>query len=442
MKKKMYLILIATTIISLEGILVFSKKKNTDLPKFKNRSAAIANTGEWLNAKKAIEGLLQAIAQNPQDYKAMLSLSQAYIQEGRITGDHNFYDKAALELLDKIVIAEPNNFDALCAKATVLLSQHHFEEALQLANRALPLNKNNATIYGILCDANLELGNYDAAIKMGDKMISIRPDIRSYARISYLREIHGDHQGAIFAAKLATEAGYPGLEQSEWTRCILAHLYENKASLDSAEYQYNMALNYRPNYAFALAGLGRVAKAKGNFKSAIQYYEKAKSIVTEYSFIDELTDLYALNKEKEKSEKNAQLVIDMLSPNTGDESEQGHGHYADKELAYAYLKLNDTVNAQIHAEIEYQRRPENIEVLETIAWVKYKSGQYVSANTYINRALRTNYSNPIFLFRVGLIKAKANEIEKGKYFIKKALELNPVLDVNLRQLASADLLPV
>ncbi len=442
MKKKLNLILIIITAISLGAILLFSKEKSNPIPKFKNRSAAIANTGEWLNTKKAIEGLLLAIEQNPKDYKAMLSLSQAYIQEGRITGDHNFYDKAALVLLDKIISAEPNNFDALCSKATVLLSQHHFEEALQLANQAVPLNKNNATIFGILCDANLELGRYDAAIKMADKMISIRPDIRSYARISYLREIHGNNQGAIEAAKLATEAGYPGLEQSEWTRCILAHLYENKASLDSAEYEYKTALNYRPNYPYALAGLGHIAKAKGNIKSAIQYFEKAKAIITEYTFVDELTDLYALNQEKEKSKKNAQLVIDMLSPSTGDENEQGHGHYADKELAYAYLKLNDTVNAQIHATIEYQRRPSNIEVLEAMAWVKYKSGQYAVANSYINKALRTNYSNPNFLFRVGLIKAKANEKEKGKYFIKKALELNPLLDVNLRQLATADLLPV
>ena len=245
--------------------------------------------------KKSYGGpVLAAIEQDPKDYKSMLALSQAYIQEGRETGDHGYYDKAALELLDKVTENQPGNFDALCCKATVLLSQHHFAEGLDLAQKALPLNSNSAFVYGILCDANLELGNYDNAVKMADKMVSIRPDIRSYSRVSYLREIYGDNQGAIGAIKLAVAAGYPGLEQTEWTRCILAHLYENKGSLDSAEFQYKIALSERPDYAFAIAGLGKIAKAKGNYKEAVAYYEKAKALIIEYSFSDELTDLYRL----------------------------------------------------------------------------------------------------------------------------------------------------
>ena len=75
---------------------------------------------------------------------------------------------------------------------------------------------------------------------------------------------------------MAVAAGYPGLEQTEWTRMILAHLYENTGHLDSAKYQYEVALQERPDYAFAIAGLGRTEKAKGNYKDAIVYFEKAQ----------------------------------------------------------------------------------------------------------------------------------------------------------------------
>ena len=51
---------------------------------------------------------------------------------------------------------------------------------------------------------------------MADKMVSIRPDLRSYSRISYLREIHGDMPGAIEAMKMAIQAGYPGYEDRAW----------------------------------------------------------------------------------------------------------------------------------------------------------------------------------------------------------------------------------
>ena len=436
MQKKLYVILIGTTLVLLGAIFFFSKEPKKIIPTFKNRTGSMALSGEWLNSKKAIEGLLAAIEQNPKDYKSMLSLSQAYIQEGRVTGEHGYYDKAAIELLDIILKNEPRNFDAICSKATVLLSQHHFTEGLELAKTALPINPDNAFIYGILCDANLELGNYKEAMQMGDKMVSVRPDIRSYARISYLREVHGDYTGAIEAMKLAADAGYPGLEETEWTRCILGHLYENTFSLDTAEYEYQIALRNRPDYAFAYAGLGRIAKSKGNYKEAIAFFEKAKLNMLDYSFADELTDLYRLDNQTDKAEKNAQEVIEMLGPNIGNESETSHGHYADKELAYAYLKIKDNAKALEHATIEYQRRPNNIDVAECMAWVEYKNDNYKEANKLIDVALKTKSKNPILLCRAGLIKIKANQVDSGKALIKKALETNPFLDIELRKEAS------
>ncbi len=436
MRKNLYTILISVTIVILICIFVFAKKPKQTIPAFKDRTGSIALSAEWLDTKKAIQNLLANIEANPNDYKSMLALAQAYIQESRVTGDHAYYDKAALDVLNNVIDNEPKNFEALCCKATVLLSQHHFAEGLEVANIALPINRDNAFIYGIMCDANVELGKYEEAVKMVDKMINIRPDNRSYARVSYLREIYGDMAGSIAVMKLAVAAGYPGLEQTVWTRNILAHLYENIGSIDSAENQYHIALQERPDYAFAIAGLGRIAKDKGNYKEAIADYEKAKGMINEYSFADELTDLYRLNNEPEKSDKNAEEVIKMLGPNTDVEGQNGHGHYADKELAYAYLKVNDTENALKHAMIEYERRPDNIDVCETVAWVNYKKGVFAQANKMINKALRTNSKNPVLLCRAGLIKIKAGETDKGKALVKQALETNQFIDIDLKKEAS------
>ncbi len=433
MKKYLYIILVAITGIFLVVILLFSKKPKQAIPSFKERKGSIALSGEWLNTKQAIEGLLKDIELNPENYKAKLQLSQAYIQEARVTGDHSYYDGAALELLDDVIKNEPNNYDALCCKATVLLSQHHFAEGLQVAAQAQPLNPDNSFIYGLMCDAFVELGNYQSAVKASDKMISMRPDIRSYSRVSYLREIHGDMKGAIYAAKLAVAAGYPGLEQTEWTRMILAHLYTSIGQLDSAAIQYNIALAERPDYAFAIAGLGNIAKLRGDYKTAISQYEKAKSMIVEYSFADELTDLYRLNGDVEKSKKSAEDVIKQLSPMTDvDENTTGHGHYADKELAYAYLKLNDTESALKHALLEYERRPKNIDVCETVAWVRYKRNEFALANQLIDNALKTNSQNPVLLCRAGLIKLKTGDKVKGEELIRKAFRVNPFLDIDLK----------
>ncbi len=438
MRKNLYSILIAGTVALFVIILIFAEKPVKEIPSFRERSGSFALTGEWLNTKKVIEGLLSTLKLNPEDNKSKLKLAQAYIEEARVTGNHAYYDNASLELLDDVLKAEPANFDALCCKSTVLLSQHHFSDALAIAQIALPLNPSSAFIYGLMCDAYVELGKYDEAVKMADKMVSIRPDIRSYSRISYLREIYGDYSGAIEAAQLAVSAGYPGLEQTEFARMVLAHLYESTGKLDSAQYEYNVALIERPDYAFAMAGLGRVEKARGNYKNAIHYFEKAQKTIIEFSFTDELTDLYRIINDVKKSEKSAQEVIDMLNPlSNSDESSSAHGHYADKELAYAYLKIGDTDNAMKHAMLEYERRPENIDVCEVVAWVNYLKGNYMAANKYINTALRTNSQNPILLCRAGLIKIKSGQELKGREMIHKAFKTNPfITDLSLKMEAS------
>ena len=69
------------------------------------------------------------------------------------------------------------------------------------------VNPYNAYVYGLLVDGNVEMGNYDTAVSYADKMVSVRPDLTSYSRVSYLREIFGDYAGSIKAMQMAVEAG-------------------------------------------------------------------------------------------------------------------------------------------------------------------------------------------------------------------------------------------
>ncbi len=437
-RKILYTALIIFTIVFFVIILLFSKKETISFG-YVEPKGPYAKSQEWLNTKKELDGLLAVLKTKPNDPKTLLKLTAAYINESRVTGNHGYYDRVALNIADQVLKDNPENFEALSYKATVLLSQHHFSEALVVTQKASKINPSNANIFGLSCDAYVELGNYDEAVKMADKMISLRPDLRSYSRVSYLREIYGDLPGAIYAMKLAITSGYPGMEQTEWARMILGHLYESIGSLDSAEYTYHTALNERPEYAFAYAGLGRIEKAKGNYKGAIAYYEKADKLINEYSFSDELTDLYLLNHEQDKSEKSAKLVIEMLGPGTGDESVQGHGHYADKELAYAYIKAGDLDKALEHAQTEFDRRPLNIDVCEAMAWVRYKRGEFSEANKMITVSLKTGSKNPVLLCRAGLIKMKSGDKINGERLIKQSLEMNPFLEINLKKEAQAAL---
>ncbi len=415
---------------------IFLKYKNTESASYDllDRKGAIGDSREWQLTRTYASSLLQSLNKNPYDVKSSLALVAIFIQEARVTGNYVYYDKAAMKYVNKVLRSDSTNFDALTFKALIYLSQHHFADGLAIAEKARGLNPYNAFIYGMVVDGNVEMGNYDSAVANSDRMVSIRPDLRSYSRISYLREIYGDYPGAIEAMKMALAAGAPGDEGTEWTRIQLGHLYENTGDLISAKMHYTIALNERPGYAYALAGLARIALSAKDYAAAISYYEKADAGVTDYSVKEELVEAYKLSGQKEKADAISKAVIESMSKDAqSGRNDENIGHYADRELAYAYLKMNDYDNALGHALLEYNRRPDNIDVNETVAWVYYRKGQYAKALPYLKVALKTNSRNPTLLCHAGLIYEKVGEKALAKDHLQAALQSNPNIPEELKK---------
>ncbi len=408
MKKLAYPALIVALLATLGFVYKNYEQKKNSIPTLQNRSEkqTVSTGSEWLNTKKAIESLLDQIRRHPDDIKAKLQLAMAYVQESRVTGNHAYYDEAAFKLVSQVLEREPTNYDALCVKTTILLSQHHFADALTAANDFLKLYPAAAFGYGLLTDAHLELGNYAEAIAACDKMNAIRPDLRSYSRAAYLREIHGDYVGAKDAMLMAVKSGVPALEQTEWCRVQLGHLYEKTNDLKQAEELYQQSLVLRPDYAYALAGMGRLAMKKGNYTEGSSFFEKAAAQTSDFDFQENIIE--CLEKiDPSKAKIAAQNLITELQKHATDEKAAAEkGHYADKELAYIYLKLGDTKLALEHATREWLRRPENIEANECLAWVYFKNNDFPQAKMYMERALKTNSKEPILLERKAQIMAK------------------------------------
>ena len=438
MKKKFIYILLLVFFILISAFVVVRysireyKLKNASYPLIERKDITSTDV-EWQQTKKTAQQLIKRLQANPKDAKAAIALSSLYIQEARITGNYIYYDAAAMKYINATLDNEPDNFEALTLKSLLYMSQHHFADGLSIAEKAQKINPYNALIYGLLVDGNVEMGNYKTAVENSDKMDSIRPDIRSYSRISYLREIYGDYPGAIEAMKLAVSAGGAGDEPTEWTRIQLARLYENTGDIKSAEMHYTIALDERPGYGYANAGLGHIAMANKDYTKAISLYEKAVAALNDYAIQEQLSQLYRLIGNTKKADSILQTIIDgMNNDGKKGEKDESIGHYADRELAYAYLLQNDNENALKHALAEYNRRPENIDVNETVAWVYYKMKDYEKALPYIKVALKTNCKNPVLLCHAGLIYAKANQKDLAKLTLQGALKNNPDIDQDLK----------
>jgi tetratricopeptide (TPR) repeat protein len=397
------------------------------------RTGPMSQTKEWMVTRNYATALQESIGKNPADIKANLALAALFIQEARVTGNYSYYDKAAMKYVNNILKMDSANFEAMTFKSLIYLSQHHFADGLTIAEKAQRINPYNAFIYGILVDGNVEMGHYDSAVASADRMVSIRPDLRSYSRISYLREIYGDYPGAVRAMKMAVDAGAPGDEATEWARVQLGHLYEYTGDLRNAAMHYTIALDERPGYAYALAGLGRIELEQKNYGRAIAYYLKADSLVKDYSFKEELVEMYKLSGEPSKADSMSRVVIEGMSRDaSSSQQDENLGHYADRELAYAYLKTGNFDKALEHALTEYNRRPGNIDVNETVAWVYYCKGDYVKALPFLHTAMKTKSKNPVLLCHAGLIYAKTGDKAAARSNLQESLQSNPNFAASLK----------
>jgi len=396
------------------------------------RKTPLAYAAEWAAVKNNVDVLIRKIDEDPSDIKSLLALTAQYIQEGRNTGNFHYYNEAALKCINSVLEKDAKNFEALTFKATILLSQHRFFDGLAIAIQVQKLYPYNAYVYGLLVDGYVESGKYKEAIEAADKMISIRPDNRSYSRIAYLREIHGDIPGAIEAMKMAVDAGAPGDENTEWCRVQLGKLFEKTGKISEAKMHHTISAGNRQNYPYALAGLARIAAEEKDYTKALGLYMQADSLIPDHTFKEGIAEIYNLTGQAEKAKKIAEEILNYMKNFSSAGENKNAGQNEDHEMAHAYLGVNNYEKALEYALQEYNRRPENIEVNETVAIVYYARGEYVEALPYIEAAIKTNCKNPELLCHAGLIYAKTGDNTKAKMFLKEALKNDPVISVSLK----------
>lgn len=390
-----------------------------EIPPLFERRGELAGAVEWQRTKEKVDELKKKISKESGDIKSRLQIAMIYLSEARITGEHPYYYPAILTILDGVLAMDPKNFEATTFKASVKMSQHQFAEAKELAEKARQINPSNAYVYGVLVDANVELGNYEEAVAMSDKMQALKPSLESYSRASYLREIYGNYPSSIEAMKLAVQAGLPGSEPQCWSKNTLGHLYETTGQLTEAEEQYAGILAMRPSYAFALAGQARIQKARKEYDKALATLDKAAKIMPEFSFHEQMAEIYALQGNQEKASKKYAEVVKML------DEDARSGHAVDLELCKLYTKSGQLDSAKVYGLKEYQKRPKNIDVNHALAWVYFNQHDLKQAQQHMQVALRTSSKDPELLQQAGAIELALGNAGQSNRLIAAAKKTNP-----------------
>jgi tetratricopeptide (TPR) repeat protein len=355
---------------------------------------------------------------NPEQLQSRAILGSAYIQKARETGDPSWYAKAET-VIDGGLALQPDHFEALIVKGNIALARHQFREALALGQQAQAAAPLVPRVYGVIADAQIELGMYPQAVESVQQMVDMRPDLSSYARVAYIRELYGDLDGAIDAMSRAVRAGGPTTENVEWTRVQLGNLYIAKGDLAGAEQHYLLSLATDPEYPYALAGLARVRAGQGHLTQAIDLYQQAIARAPLPEFVIGLGELYqSVGQDAEAAEQYA-LVRAMQ------QLFAANGVATDLELAlFEADHGNDPQTALRLAEQAYAQRP-SIKAADTLAWALYQNGRYDEARQYAEQALRLGTQDALMFYHIGMIAHAQGDTDTARRYLEQAVALNP-----------------
>lgn len=365
-----------------------------------------------------IQTLQNQLKVNANDWQAYSQLGLAYLQKARETGDPTYYQKTE-EALDKALSFQPYDYATISARGALALARHQFHSALEWGEQARQINPERAYAYGVIADAQIELGQYSDAVATLQTMVDLRPDMSSYSRISYIRELHGDSAGALEMMQRAVDSGTPNSESTAWSRTQLATLYFNAGDLEQAEREFERTLQDRPDYAYALAGLGRVRAAQGDEDEAIKLLTKAVGIIPMPDFVIALGDLYQTTGQQEAANQQYKLVT------TIERLYRANGVDLDMEIALFNADHDQDLAATLElARQAYQNRP-SIQGADALAWVLYKNGNYKEAQKYSEEALQLGTKDALKLFHAGMIASKLGSHAEATQYLEEALAINP-----------------
>lgn len=372
-------------------------------------------------SERQIAGLQARLTRHPEDPRALAQLGQVYLQQVRESGDPAYYPRAEAALRRARVL-DGGNVDALVGLGLLALSRHQFGEALAWGEQARALAPHTAFVYGVIGDAQIELGRYPEAVASFQRMVDLRPDLNSYARVSYARELHGQLPGAIDAMSRAVQAGVPGQEGTAWTRVQLGHLHFNTGALEAAGAEYERALREAPDYLHALAALGRVEAARGNYAAAIDLYRRATASIPLPEYVIALGDLYTVAGDRDAAEEQYTLVrvqSRLLAAN---------GVNSDLELAlFAADRPQpgmDPWQVVEGARAAQAARP-TIYAHDALAWALYRVGDYDAAWDQIVAALKLGTQDATLYFHAGSIARARGDAATARRYFEGALRINP-----------------
>jgi tetratricopeptide (TPR) repeat protein len=366
------------------------------------------------------------LTRDPDDVTAQNQLAGEYLRRFRDTGDDNDLSRTA-KCADRslAVIPAEGNVGGLTARALAAIALHRFAAARDDAKRLVDLSPGKSQAAGILGDALLELGDYDAAAAAYATLE--RPDDTdavTEVRLARLALARGDVPAAARrlgdAVVLAAAADPPVPELLAWAHVQAGQVAFGAGQWDDADRHYAAALAAKPDDWPALDHVAELRAAQGRFDEAIAGYERLVARVPRPELFQALGDVYAAARRADAAATwHARAAAAYHKAVDAGATQYDHhlaGFYCDA--------MPDPAEAVKWARKDLAAR-HGTAAHDGLAWALYQAGEFAPAAAAMDQALASGTADSHVLYHASLIYYRAGDAARGRDCLRRAAAANP-----------------
>ena len=194
--------------------------------------------------------------------------------------------------------------------------------------------------------------------------------------------------------------------------------YYNLEDYGKAEKYLNDAINKNAQDADAFYTLGRTYLELENGKSAIEAFKKAVKLSPKSQWMYEL-GLICYN---ENDYQNAVKYFETAVDSGYNKSNDFYENYG-----FAQIYSGNSKSGIQTLNVVLERKPNNKELLNNIAYAMYETKKYNEALEYFTKVLEINPKDATTLYMAGMTYQKLGNKEKGQKLCDEAISLDPSL---------------
>jgi tetratricopeptide (TPR) repeat protein len=299
---------------------------------------------------------------------------------------------------------------------TLALARHDFASALVLARRAQRQAGGPGAVapYPVLVDALIELGRYDEAERALQAMVDLKPNLAAYARVSYLRELHGDLDGAASAMRAAIAAGGTAPEHVASLQTLLGGLELARGRLGAARRATDAALTAVPGYVPALAERARLRASRGDLAGAVAAWRRvvARRPLPEYAT--------ALGEAELAAGRRAAARRDLALVAAQRQLPADGGVNTDVEQTLFEADHGDARRAVALGRRAWAAAP-SVRSADALGWALTRAGRPREGLAWAHRALKLGSLDPLLRFRAGMSARAAGHSREARRHLRTAL---------------------